>query len=256
MPFDARIELAASLLRRSHHAIALTGAGISTPSGIPDFRTPGSGLWERADPMKVASIHSFRRHPERFYRWVRPMVRLMWEAQPNPAHVALAELEAMDCLKAVLTQNIDGLHQRAGSERVLELHGHLRAVTCLECFRTTPAEEALAAVMEDCVPVCRHCGGVVKPDVVLFGEQLPSEVFIAAMEEVRAADLVLVAGSSLQVVPVSKVPALVHSAGGEVIIVNNEPTYADAFAAAVFHQDVAQVLPRIARAVLDGAQRA
>lgn len=253
MPFDPRIELAATLIRRARHAIALTGAGISTPSGIPDFRTPGRGLWEQADPMAVASIHSFRRHPERFYRWVRPMVRLMWEAQPNPAHVALAELETAGGLKAILTQNIDGLHQRAGSQRVLELHGHLRAVTCLECFRTTSAEEALEAVMEDRVPTCQHCGGVVKPDVVLFGEQLPSEVFIAAMEEVRKADLVLVAGSSLQVVPVSKVPALVHSAGGEVIVVNNEPTYADDFAAAVFHQDVAEILPRLAHAYLDRA---
>ena len=250
MPFDAQVELAAALLRRSRHAIALTGAGISTPSGIPDFRTPGQGLWERADPMEVASIYTFRRRPERFYRWVRPMVRLMWEAEPNPAHVALAELEAAGCLKAVLTQNIDGLHQRAGSQRVLELHGHLRAVTCLNCFHTAPAEEALEVVMEDRVPTCGRCGGVVKPVAVLFGEQLPSEVFIAAMEEVRAADLVLVAGSSLQVVPVSKIPALVHSAGGEVVVVNNEPTYADDFAAAVFHQDVAEILPRLTRAYL------
>jgi NAD-dependent deacetylase len=250
MPFDPRIELAAALLRRSRHAIALTGAGISTPSGIPDFRTPGQGLWERADPMEVASIHSFRRQPEHFYNWVRPMVRLMWEAQPNPAHVALAELEKAGCLKAILTQNIDGLHQRAGSRRVLELHGHLRAVTCLNCFHTASSEEALEAVMEERVPTCSRCDGVVKPDVVLFGEQLPSEVFIAAMEEVRAADLVLVAGSSLQVVPVSKIPALVHSAGGEVVIVNNEPTYADDFAAAVFHQDVATILPRLTRAYL------
>jgi NAD-dependent deacetylase len=203
--------------------------------------------------MEVASIHSFRRRPERFYHWVRPMVRLVWEAEPNPAHVALAQLEAAGCLKAVLTQNIDGLHQRAGSQRVLELHGHLRRVTCLNCFHTAPAEEALAAVMEDRVPTCSRCGGVVKPDVVLFGEQLPSEVFITAMEEVRAADLVLVAGSSLQVVPVSKMPALVRSAGGEVIVVNNEPTYADDFAAAVFHQDVAEVLPRLAHAYLERA---
>ncbi len=254
MGLEDRIEQAASLLRRARHAIALTGAGISTPSGIPDFRTPGSGLWEHSDPMAVASIYTFRRRPEAFYRWAQPMVKLMREAQPNPAHLALTQLERADVLKAVLTQNIDNLHQRAGSKNVLELHGHLQEVTCLNCSRTAPAEQALQAVMQGEVPRCATCGGVVKPNVVLFGEQLPSEVLVAAMGHVRAADLMLVAGSSLQVMPVARMPALVHAAGGQVIVVNRQETYADEFAAAVFREDVAEILPRLARTCLEGAQ--
>jgi NAD-dependent deacetylase len=251
MELKTRIDRTAVLFRGARHAIALTGAGISTPSGIPDFRTPGTGLWEQDDPMEVASIQAFRRHPEAFYRWARPLVRLVQEAQPNPAHIALARMEAAGLLEAVLTQNIDGLHHRAGSENVLELHGHWRSVTCLACYCSVPAEEALAAVVRGEVPHCSACGGVVKPDTVLFGEQLPSLVWIEAMEQVRKADLVLVAGSYLQVVPAAKLPAFVCAGGGHVIIVNNEETYADEFAAVVFREDVVEVLPRLAAALLE-----
>ena len=241
----------AALVRRARHAVALTGAGISTPSGIPDFRTPGKGLWEKADPMEVASIQAFRRNPAAFYRWVRPLVDLMHSAQPNPAHLALARLEAEGWLKVVLTQNIDGLHRRAGSRNVLELHGHLRTVTCLDCFQTGPAEEALEMVKRGEVPRCPKCGGVVKPDVILFGEQLPVDVLTEAMEHVYMADLILVVGSSLMVMPAAKLPALVHANGGEVVIFNKQATYADRFAAAVFHEDVAEVLPKLVQACLE-----
>lgn len=248
MDFEERIERAAALLRRARHAIALTGAGISTPSGIPDFRTPGEGLWEQVDPIQVASLHAFRRNPQAFYDWVRPLVRLMEEAGPNPAHRAMARWEEMGILKMVLTQNIDSLHQRAGSQNVLELHGHLRSATCLDCYRSLSSEAAMQAVKAGEVPRCPACNGTVKPDVILFGEQLPSLVLAQAMEHVRAADLVVVAGSSLQVMPVAKIPAVVRAAGGHVILVNREETYADDFAAAVFHGDVAEVLPRLSRA--------
>ncbi|HHS98557.1 MAG TPA: NAD-dependent protein deacylase [Chloroflexi bacterium] len=251
---EARIREAAALLREARHAIALTGAGISTPSGIPDFRSPGTGLWEKSDPMEVASLSAFRRHPEAFYRWVRPMVDLILSAQPNPAHVALAQLEAAGRLQAVLTQNIDGLHQRAGSQVVLELHGHLRETTCLQCYRIAPAEEAMEAIRRGEVPTCPVCGGVVKPKVILFGEQLPSEVVNLAMEHVWLADLILVVGSSLTVLPAAKMPAYVHSMGGQVIIVNRQRTYADDFAAVVFHEDVVEVLPRLAQACLGDAE--
>lgn len=237
--------LAAALLNKARHAIALTGAGISTPSGIPDFRSPGEGLWEKADPMEVASLYAFRRNPAAFYEWVRPLIDLMDNARPNPAHQALARLENSGRLQAVITQNIDGLHQQAGSQHVLELHGHLRTTTCLSCFQTRPAQEALDAIRRGEVPRCTACGGVVKPDVILFGEQLPLDVVTEAMEEVRRADLMIVVGSSLMVMPAAKFPALVHSHGGEVILFNKEPTYADAFAVAVFHEDAAAVLPRL-----------
>ena len=249
MEIKERIKRAASLLRQARHAIALTGAGSSTPSGIPDFRSSGSGLWEKYNPFEVASITAFRQRPEAFYHWVQPMVRQIHEAEPNPGHVALAEMESAGILKAILTQNIDNLHQRAGSRRVLELHGHLREVTCLNCFQVAPAEEALTAAALGTVPRCSLCGGVVKPNVVLFGEQLPSKIFVAAMKHARQADLVLVVGSSLSVMPVAKIPAVVHSNGGQVIIVNNQPTYADEFAAVVFHEDLAEVLPLLAQAI-------
>jgi len=247
---EARIREAAALLREARHAIALTGAGISTPSGIPDFRSPGTGLWEKADPMEIASLSAFRRHPETFYRWVRPMIDVILSAQPNPAHVALAQLEAAGRLQAVLTQNIDGLHQRAGSQVVLELHGHLRETACLQCYRTTPAEEAIEAIREGKVPTCPVCGGVLKPKAILFGEQLPSDVVNLAMEHVWLADLILVVGSSLTVLPAAKMPAYVHSMGGHVIVVNRQRTYADDFAAVVFHEDVVEVLPRLVQACL------
>lgn len=245
------LKRAAALLRRASHAVALTGAGISTPSGIPDFRTPGRGLWENVDQMEVASLRAFRRNPQAFYEWVRPLVALMGSARPNPAHLALAQLEAAGRLKAVITQNIDGLHQRAGSRQVLELHGHLRTATCLNCFRREPAAAAIAAVERGETPLCPACRGVVKPDIVLFGEQLPADVVSAALEHACRADLILVVGSSLMVVPAARLPATVRSNGGEIIILNQEPTYADGFAAAVFHEDAAEVLPRLVRTCLE-----
>jgi NAD-dependent deacetylase len=254
MEIDERIELAASLILQARHAIALTGAGSSTPSGIPDFRSSGSGLWEKYDPFEVASITAFRRRPEAFYRWVQPMVNQVRDAEPNAGHIALAQMEACGVIQAVLTQNIDNLHQRAGSRNVLELHGHLREVTCLNCFRVAPAEEAMEAAMSGNVPHCAHCGGVVKPNVILFGEQLPSQVFVAAMEHTRRADLVLVVGSSLSVMPVAKIPAVVQSQGGQVIIVNHQPTYADDFAAIVFREDLADALPLLAQAIQENGK--
>ncbi len=246
---ESSIARAARLLRRSRYPIALTGAGISTPSGIPDFRSPGTGLWETVNPMQVASIYAFRRHPEAFYDWIRPLARRMAEARPNPGHLALAKLEARGYLEAVITQNIDDLHQQAGSTEVLEVHGHLRSATCIDCYRVQPTDELIATVLaSDDVPRCPHCGGVMKPNVVLFGEQLPVEVVNAAMAHVHAADLMLIAGSSLEVVPVSQLPLRVHRRGGRLIVINLTPTPADDVAEVVIHEDAAEILPRITAA--------
>jgi NAD-dependent deacetylase len=247
------IAQAATLLRKARYAIALTGAGHSTPSGIPDFRTPGAGLWEHVNPMEVASIYSFRRHPEVFYDWIRPLAAALLAAEPNPGHRALAELEAGGWLKAVITQNIDGLHQRAGSHEVLELHGHLREVTCISCYRVLPTEEILDDFLTSGgVPRCPVCGGVIKPNVVLFGEQLPIDVVNAAMRHVHRADLMLVAGSSLEVMPASQLPFQVYEQGGHVVVVNLTPTYIDDLADVVIHDDVAAALPAIAQACVEG----
>jgi NAD-dependent deacetylase len=244
---------AAALLREAHHAVALTGAGSSTPSGIPDFRSPGSGMWEQFNPLEVASIYSFRRHPEKFYDWIRPMVKTLVNAKPNPGHVALADLEAGGWLKAIITQNIDDLYQRAGARQVLELHGHMREATCINCYEAVSTEDLLDDVLssED-VPRCAKCGGVIKPNVVLFGEQLPIAVVNAAMAHIRQADLMLIAGSSLEVMPASQLPLLVHEQAGCLIVVNLTPTYVDEIAEVVIHGDVAEVLPRIARACAGG----
>lgn len=243
------IQRAAALIRQSRHMIAFTGAGHSTPSGIPDFRSPGSGLWEKDNPMLVASIWAFRLNPRSFYRWIQPMADLLLHAPPNPAHYALAELEALGFLKAIVTQNIDNLHQRAGSRRVLELHGHMREATCIRCYTKVPIDPELEQlVLGGKVPYCA-CGGVLKPDVILFGEQLPIRVLNQAMAEARRCDLMLVAGSSLEVTPAADVPFLAVQSGARAIIVNLEPTGFDAQADVVIHGDVAEVLPAIAAAV-------
>ena len=241
---------AADLLRHATYAVALSGAGISTPSGIPDFRSPGSGLWKRADPFVVGSLLGFRQRPEAFYKWIRPLARQIVEAQPNPAHSALARLEAAGRLRSVITQNVDGLHQRAGSRRVHEVHGHLREATCVLCGRTVLSDDLVTAFVErNEIPRCA-CGGVVKPNVVLFGELLPAETWAAAEQDVSACDVLLVAGSSLEVTPVSNLPRLAADRGARIIIVNLEPTPMDNLADVVIHQDVAEVLPRVVDLVL------
>jgi NAD-dependent deacetylase len=229
--------------------IALTGAGHSTRSGIPDFRSPHSGLWEKANPMLVASIWGFRLNPRTFYDWIRPLVGRLLTASPNPAHLALADLEQMGYLKRIITQNIDNLHQRAGSRRVLELHGHLREATCIRCYKIVPIDASFEqTVLDGRVPRC-ECGGVLKPNVILFGEQLPVRVLNAAMAEARNCDLILVAGSSLEVTPAADIPFVALESGAKAIIVNLEPTCLDDRADVVIHGDVALALPAIVEAV-------
>jgi NAD-dependent deacetylase len=233
--------------------VALTGAGISTPSGIPDFRSPESGLWESADAFEVASISGFLNSPTAFCEWIRPLARLVLEAEPNPAHNALAELENLGRLKAVITQNIDGLHQQAGSREVLELHGHVRELVCLSCGRAAATADVFNAFVESGEPPrCADCRAVMKPTAVLFGEELPSDVMAGAREHVQQADVMLVAGSSLSVTPASELPRMVRSQGGRLVIVNLGPTYADRVADCVLHEDVAEALPRIVQAVAEG----
>lgn len=249
MKLEEKIERAAQLIRRSHHMVAFTGAGHSTPSGIPDFRSPHSGLWEKHNPMLVASIWAFRLNPKTFYDWIRPMADTLFNASPNPAHIALAELEELGYLRTVITQNIDNLHQRAGSRRVLELHGHLREATCVRCYKKVPVEPTVErTIHKGKIPHC-ECGGVLKPDVILFGEQLPIRVLNQAMDEARNCDLILVAGSSLEVTPAADIPFLAADSGAKAIIVNLQPTLFDPRADVVIHGDVAEVLPRFVRAV-------
>ena len=179
---DTLIEQIAQLIAQAHNVVAMTGAGISTPSGIPDFRSPTSGLWDQFDPFTVASIVSFRQNPRHFYDWIRPLAPLLHQAKPNPAHYALAALEQADKLSAVITQNIDGLHQKAGSKTIYELHGHLREVTCIRCYHVQKSDRIFAQFIKDGEVPKHDCGGVFKPNVILFGEQLPMREFVHQTE--------------------------------------------------------------------------
>jgi NAD-dependent deacetylase len=245
-----RIARAAALWRQAHSVVALTGAGLSTGSGIPDFRSPWSGLWTGADPMVVASLETFRYTPETFFAWVRPLAGQMRGAEPNAAHRALASLETQGRLHTVITQNIDELHRRAGSQRVLEIHGSLGTATCVRCLRAWPAAELLDRFVADgLLPRCPACAGLLKPDVTLMGEELLASVWRDARQAARRCDLMIVAGSSLEVMPAGGLPVEAVNSGAQLIIINQEPTYVDERADVVIHADVNQVLPRMLDAI-------
>lgn len=237
------LERAKALVAEAQRVTVLTGAGVSRPSGIPDFRSR-DGVWAQSDPAEVASLRAFQRDPDAFYRWLSGLLAPMLAARPNPAHLAVAALEARGRVRGVVTQNIDGLHQRAGSRKVFELHGNLRGATCLECGRQVPAEPLLPFVRRGRAPRCA-CGGAFKPDVVLFDELLPQGLLWLARQAVQECDLLLVAGTSLEVAPVCDLPLLAARHGARIVVVNLEPTYIDAQADAVVRADVAVAIPAI-----------
>jgi len=246
------IEFAAELLFRARHAIVLTGAGLSTPSGIPDFRSEGTGLWSHDQPLEVASLLTFRTRPELFFQWFRPLAAQIFYAKPNAAHLALSRLEECGHLKAVLTQNVDMLHHKAGSKRVFELHGTLRSLSCTQCYRQYGYENYLSLFVENGkIPYCPACSAILKPDVILFGEQLPQKTLYAAQQEARECDLILVIGSSLEVLPVAGLPMQAIDRGAHLIIINNSPTYLNVRADIVLPEDVATIIPAITARVLN-----
>jgi NAD-dependent deacetylase len=215
------VELAA-LIREGQPCVVLTGAGISTESGIPDFRSD-TGIWAEVDPFEVASIRAFRRDPERVWSFYRERIQLLRDAKPNAAHEALAELERRGLVQAVVTQNIDLLHTRAGSRDVVEVHGSIRAAECPGCLWREPADAVLAQLQSVATPSCPHCGEALKPGVVLFGELLPAAAIERATQLARGARLVLVVGSSLEVWPVAGLPLEARAFA----VVNRGPTALD-----------------------------
>jgi len=225
----SRTERLAELIRESSCTVALTGAGVSVPSGIPDFRTPETGIWENVDPMEVAHIDVFERDPARFWAYYRPRFHALGDKEPNPAHRALAELEERGLLAGVITQNIDRLHGAAGSRNVVEVHGSIASSTCRDCDASYGIEAVDALFGEDGVAICGDCGGAVKPDVVLFGEMLPEAAMRRAQELAAQAELMLCVGSSLVVHPVAGLPEMTLACGGRVAIVTKgETPYDDA----------------------------
>jgi NAD-dependent deacetylase len=239
----------AQLIQQSECTVALTGAWVSVPSGIPDFRTPGKGLWEKVDPMSVATIDAFHRDTKRFWDFYRPRFHTLTDKQPNPAHVALAELERRGLLEAVITQNIDRLHRKAGSERVVEVHGSIGTASCTSCAASYPLEQVESLFDPEGVATCTGCAGKVKPDVVLFGELLPQEAIAEAERLCVGADLLLCVGSSLEVHPVAGLPQLTLDRGGRLAIITKSPTSYDSVAALRLDGDVAEELTAVLAAL-------
>jgi NAD-dependent deacetylase len=242
-------ERLADLIRESRSTVALTGAGISVPSGIPDFRTPETGLWAKVDPMQVAHIDAFHRDTRRFWEYYRPRFETLADKRPNPAHEALADLERRGLLDAVITQNIDRLHAAAGSRRVVEVHGSIATSSCTTCGATYPLGDVEALFGEDGIATCRDCTGKVKPDVVLFGELLPEAAIDEAQRLCAGADVLLCVGSSLEVHPVAALPELTLDAGGRIAIVTRSPTPYDRRAAVRLDGDVVEELGEVLAAL-------
>jgi len=216
---EEALEQAAGMLRRAESVIALTGAGVSVASGIPDFRSP-DGLWERHDPMAVATAAALARQPDRVWAFLREVLAMADAAQPNPAHFALARLEAAGRLSGLITQNIDGLHQTAGSRNVVEYHGGLRHFACMGCGRDHDPALARRLAPHTGAWRCEACGGVVRPDIVFFGEAIPLDALRKSGQLALAADVVVVVGTSGEVAPANCLPREVKARGGGVVVVN------------------------------------
>jgi NAD-dependent deacetylase len=235
----------AELLEDARNAVALTGAGVSVPSGIPDFRTPGTGLWEKVDPMEVAHIESWRRDPQRFWSFYGDRFVSLVDKRPNEAHLALAELERRGLIRAVITQNIDRLHRLAGTGRLIEVHGSIEWSVCLECGDRVSIDRVIE-LLGAAVPECPRCSAPLKPDVVLFGELLPERAMAEAQALALDADLMVCVGSSLEVYPVAGLPAMTRGSGGRLALVTQGPTPYDDDADVKLEGDVIEEL----RAVL------
>ncbi len=240
----------AELLRAASSTVALTGAGVSVPSGIPDFRTPGTGLWANVDPMEVAHIAVFRRDPETFWSFYGQRFATLSDKQPNGAHRALAELERRGLLQTVVTQNIDGLHTAGGIADLIEVHGTINTASCLVDGERQALDEVRARMgaAQDGVPRC-DAGHPLKPDVVLFGELLPEAEISRASALAGAADLLLCVGSSLEVHPVAGLPEITLAAGGQVAIVTSGPTPYDDVATVKLDGDVVDELEAVLAAL-------
>lgn len=239
------VEAVAAAIREARSVICLSGAGVSVPSGIPDFRSPG-GLWTRMDPMEYATLDALNEDPAKVWSLFREIEALTRDARPNAAHTALARLEAEGFLELLITQNVDGLHQAAGSRRVVELHGNGRRTRCMRCLRTEVREPGES--IGDGVPRC-ECGGVLKLDVTLFGESLPMDAIRGAVTAAEQADLILVVGTSATVVPASTVPHIVLSNGGRVVEMNLERTVLSDRASFCLQGDLTHTLPALTSAL-------
>jgi NAD-dependent deacetylase len=235
----------ADLIRERRPCVVLTGAGVSTESGIPDFRSP-SGIWARYDPMEYATIDAFRRDPVKVWDFYAKRLQVLADARPNTAHLALAELERRGFVEAVITQNIDRLHERAGSRNVIEVHGSIRTSSCPGCGEVVPFDEVVRLLETAPAPPCPRCARVLKPDVVMFGELLPEREMARAEKLARATALLVVVGSTLEVYPVADLPQLTLDAGGALAIVNRGSTPYDRSATLTIDASAGETLSAVA----------
>jgi NAD-dependent deacetylase len=237
-------ERLAGLIREHQPCVVLTGAGVSTESGIPDFRSPG-GIWARYDPMEFATIDAFRRDPLKVWEFYARRFEVLGHTRPNAAHHALAALERAGLVEAVVTQNVDRLHELAGSQNVIEVHGSIRTSSCLACGERASFDEVVRMLERAPAPSCPRCGSILKPDVVMFGEYLPEAAIERAAELAGSARLLLVVGSSLNVYPVAGLPQETLATGGRLAIVNNEPTPFDDRAELTIHAAAGETLSAV-----------
>lgn len=237
---ESSIDKAVACIRTSSTCIALTGAGISTDSGIPDFRSP-NGIWN-TNPELQTDLASFKMNPEKFFELGKKLYPALKNAHPNTGHETLKKMEDMGVLQYVITQNIDGLHQKAGSKNVIELHGTYRTSTCLTCGKKFDTDQFMPL---SSIPRCPQCSGIVKPDVIMFGESLPQKAFSKAVSLSQNADVMMVVGSRLQVYPASHLVVMTKHSNGHIIIINNTKTALDNTADIVLHEQISHCLPAI-----------
>jgi NAD-dependent deacetylase len=235
------VDLAVQLIKESSSLVALTGAGISTDSGIPDFRSP-DGIWSRY-PATLGEYTHFMANPEKFLALGRELLPTLMNAKPNTGHKALKELEDTGTLKVIITQNIDGLHQMAGSKRVIEIHGTYKTATCTKCMKRVTIDEVVELLKD--IPLCPECSGIIKPDVVMFGESLPKKAFLEAKQVSEEADVLLVVGSSLHVYPASHLVLVTKQNNGSVIIINDAETGLDRVADVIIRDTISACLPQM-----------
>jgi len=243
-------EQLAELLRASQRAVVLTGAGVSVPSGIPDFRTPGKGLWEKVNPMEVAHIDVFRRDPDRFWRFYGDRFASLKDIKPNRAHEVVAELERRGIVRGVVTQNIDRLHRAAGSKNIIEVHGSIEWCVCPECGGKVGIDQVMERLAGSSgAPECEACIAPLKPNVVLFGELLPEHAMFEAHRLATEADLMIAIGSSLEVYPVAGLPQVACEHGAKLALVTQGPTPYDSEADVKLSGDVVEELEAVLAAL-------
>ena len=249
---ERKIERVAELLLQHLPCVVLTGAGLSTQSGLPDFRSPEKGLWTRLEKMSdststVMTLQGFKEQPEAFYSRFRLFLEKILSAKPNPAHIALAELEASGYIRAIITMNGDMLHQKAGSQNILEMHGTVARAVCISCYQSDDGIHNWQQYLETGkIPRCRHCCGIMKPDVILTGEQLPVKMVMQAKKLLHESNMVLAVGTSFSGGPVMKWVEKAREQGKKMVIINLSSTILDSIADVVIQADVVDVLPAIA----------